>query len=302
MTPNNARLRENSTKTLGERVAPIHPMLRTILDSGSPRAGVYVGRDPTPDDLIVPAERGGRRHASHSNDFKHDVAALGLRGSARATRRATFRSLALEAGAVPHHLDLITHPNPTQAKDVYRRMNILWPALCRAVECIRIAAEGVTTGVTVSEAKRKSPATTKRCGAGVWRAIQDSNLWPSAPEGGAGVPHRAAASRKHLKSAHPAEARSRIRRIEPHQVARRLLTPLLTRRSGCSRHYQEQPRGPISRSGRSPSGSASRRRPCTRSAGGANSATAASPTRSECPRLPSLISRSPCCHRARHSK
>jgi len=122
---------------------------------------------------------------------------------------------------------------------------------------------------------------------GKWRAIQDSNLWPSAPEAAGGVPHRAAPSRNQLKSAPPAEARSRIRRIEPHQVARRLLTPLLTRGGGLFRRCREQLRGPISPSGRWQSDSGSRPRPCTAYAVAVSSNTAAFPTRSESLRPPS---------------
>lgn len=53
--------------------------------------------------------------------------------------RATFRSLALAGGADLHSVDLITHPGPKQAKDLYERRRLLWPRLCEAVACIQVA-------------------------------------------------------------------------------------------------------------------------------------------------------------------
>ncbi len=36
-------------------------------------------------------------------------------------------------------MDLITHPSPKNAKDLYERRRLLWPRLCEAVNCIVIA-------------------------------------------------------------------------------------------------------------------------------------------------------------------
>ncbi len=157
---NTHRHREKTTKTIVERVAPVHPVLRDLLESWAGGGWArYVGRAPASDDLIVPADRGGPRGNSHSNaKFQADVELLGLRGGrTHYETKATFRSLALAGGAQPQYLDLITHPNPREAKDLYTRLNLMWPALCAAVECIRIAppTEGVTGEVTARAAETK---------------------------------------------------------------------------------------------------------------------------------------------------
>jgi hypothetical protein len=33
-------------------------------------------------------------------------------------------------------VDRITHPKPSQASDHYDREHVLWPLMCRAVQCI----------------------------------------------------------------------------------------------------------------------------------------------------------------------
>ena len=128
---------------------PVHPNLATILERWKAEGWKrYVGSDPTPEDLIVPSDRGKRRSASCSNrQFQDDVRKLGLekKGSdGQAVRRthyetrATFRSLALAGGAVREDLDLITHPSPRQASDLYTRLDEVWPLLCRAVNYLEI--------------------------------------------------------------------------------------------------------------------------------------------------------------------
>lgn len=68
-----------------------------------------------------------------------DLATVGLAAQAHYESRATFRSLALGGGADLHAVDLITHPSPKQAKDLYERRRLIWPRLCEAVKCIQIA-------------------------------------------------------------------------------------------------------------------------------------------------------------------
>ena len=140
----NTRIRkEGATKTLIEKVAPVHPLLARVLRDWKERGWAeYVGRSPTDEDLIVPSERGRVRNASYSNElFQQDLRTLELRPAAQERRthyetRSTFRSLALAGGAVRSDLDLSTHPSPKQASDLYTRLDVIWPALCRAVESI----------------------------------------------------------------------------------------------------------------------------------------------------------------------
>jgi hypothetical protein len=52
--------------------------------------------------------------------------------------RATFRNLARAGGANVADLDLITHPSPKAAKDLYNRTAMLWPLMCAAVRCVKV--------------------------------------------------------------------------------------------------------------------------------------------------------------------
>ncbi|ACL65466.1 integrase family protein [Anaeromyxobacter dehalogenans 2CP-1] len=143
---------EKSTKTDVEKVVPVHPLLRELLRSWYAEGWRrFQGRDPTPDDLVVPRGGGGVRTNGHSNKrWKADTERLGLPpGRSHYETRATFRSLAIAGGAQRADLDLITHPSPREAKDVYTRLEKVWPALCRAVLAIELEAPSpATPGVT----------------------------------------------------------------------------------------------------------------------------------------------------------
>jgi excisionase family DNA binding protein len=84
--------------------------------------------------------------------------------------RSTFRSLARGGGAMMTDLDLITHPSPSEAKDLYTRLEEVWPAICRPVECIRItpkdapvASSGeVTSRVTFTGERSVAPPADKK--------------------------------------------------------------------------------------------------------------------------------------------
>ncbi len=99
-----------------------------------------MGRTPTPEDLVVPREQGGQRTNTHSNKrFQSDLRKLGLReGRTHYETRSTFRSLAMAGGAPRAELDLITHPSPREAADLYTRLEVVWPAMCRAVEAVQL--------------------------------------------------------------------------------------------------------------------------------------------------------------------
>ncbi len=133
---------EKCTKTNVEKVVPVHPLLQELLRHWYAEGWKnFMGRDPIPDDLIVPREEGGHRTDGHSNKrFKSDVHRLGLReGRTHYESRSTFKSLGMAGGGDPKYLDLITHPSPREARDLYTRLNLVWPALCRAVEAITLS-------------------------------------------------------------------------------------------------------------------------------------------------------------------
>lgn len=168
----NSRARlEKRTKTLVEKVVPVHPLLTRIFARWRAEGFArYVGHAPEPDDLLVPSDLGRRRSASHSNRlFQDDVRRLGLAtkdGQAvhrtHCETRATFRSLALAGGAVREDLDLITHPSPRQASDLYTRLDEVRPLLCRAVECVQVAPrdEAVVPPAGRSQRGSQSPGET----------------------------------------------------------------------------------------------------------------------------------------------
>jgi integrase len=145
---NSGSRKEKTTKTHVEKICPVHPELLTILQGWHATGwAAYAGRAPTPDDLIVPAERGGVRNAGHSNAlFKEDIRTLGFRPPDQERRthyesRSTFRSLAIAGGAQRADLNLITHPSPREASDLYTRLDEVWPALCRCVQVIKIGPQ-----------------------------------------------------------------------------------------------------------------------------------------------------------------
>jgi integrase len=115
---------EGPTKTKVAKVIPIHPALRSLLEGWMERGFERTfGRAPVPTDLAVPAPRGGHRMASQTNrEFQSDLALLGLRKRVHSDSRATFRSLVIAARPdLERFADLVTHPSPREAKDLYRR-------------------------------------------------------------------------------------------------------------------------------------------------------------------------------------
>ncbi len=137
----NTRARiEKPTKTRTVKWIPVHPELARVLGAwkrgGWPR---FHGRTPEPDDLIVPGEKGGPRNAGCSwRLWAHDLVELGLDHQRHYESRSTFRNLARAGGANLPDLDLITHPSPRAAKDLYNRTGMLWPLMCAAVRCVRV--------------------------------------------------------------------------------------------------------------------------------------------------------------------
>ncbi len=129
------------TKTRVVKWIPVHPELDALLRDWKREGWARAfGRTPAPDDLIVPASRGGARNNSYSWRLwaEHDLPELGLAHQRHYESRSTFRSLARAGGAKVEDLDLITHPSPRAAKDLYNRTGQLWPLMCAAVRCVRV--------------------------------------------------------------------------------------------------------------------------------------------------------------------
>ncbi len=139
---------EKDNKTTTMRWLPVHPALDSILRDwmreGFDRA---FGRAPAPEDFIVPSRGGGGRkwpagqprNNSYSwRMFQRDLRVVGFTAQRHYESRATFRSLALAGGADLHAVNVITHPSPQDAADLYERRHLIWPALCAAVSCITV--------------------------------------------------------------------------------------------------------------------------------------------------------------------
>jgi integrase len=141
LTAYNSRLRvEKGTKTRVAKWIPIHPTLAKVLAtwrlSGYQR---MLRRKAKPDDLIVPGREGGFRNDGWALKCSHgDLAALGLRKRRHYDSRATFISLAEGHGARDDMVRWITHPSPRSAMDGYKRLSLLWPAMCEAVQCVPV--------------------------------------------------------------------------------------------------------------------------------------------------------------------
>jgi len=138
-----------ATKTRVEKWIPVHPTLAEMLEAWK-REGWerYFGRAPRPEDLIVPARegRGERgwtpkpRNNSYSwRTFKQDLTTLGLEAQRHYETRATFINLAEGGGAREEAVRRITHPSIRDAKDLYSRVRLRWPAMCQAVRSIQLS-------------------------------------------------------------------------------------------------------------------------------------------------------------------
>jgi integrase len=153
---NSPMRREKGTKTGAELNIPVHPVLQQMLERWEASGWEeFMGRDPEPDDLILPRSDGKQRLVSTSyKQFLADLAAVGIDAQRQYESRATFRNLALSAGAPKYQVDLITHPRPTQGPDYYARLDMLWAGLCAAVSAID---EGAWTGRRASLTERVTP-------------------------------------------------------------------------------------------------------------------------------------------------
>jgi integrase len=134
------------TKTEVTRRVPVHPTLATLLAAWklSHWARLY-GRQPTPDDLIVPTRAMSPVSPTiAARAFKEDLTALGMRLRAGRERdrgghdlRAWFITTAQEHGAHRDLLRVVTHTAKSDVVSGYTRAT--WAALCAEVAKLRVA-------------------------------------------------------------------------------------------------------------------------------------------------------------------
>jgi integrase len=141
---NSASRIEKGVKTDRPRLVTMHPALAKVLASwrlsGWKRAH---GRNPGPDDLVIPSPGGGHRTANVTLELFHDdLARLGLRKRRFHDARRTFISLCLGDGASKDMLRWVTHA-PGDVFDGYTSPP--WAALCEAVGklCVQLPPEPV---------------------------------------------------------------------------------------------------------------------------------------------------------------
>jgi len=139
---NSPMQREKGTKTGAELNIPVHPVLQEALERWDANGWEeFMGRKSEPSDFIFPRGDGQQRRVSATyKQFKADLATVGLPVQRQYESRSTFRNLALSAGAIEFHLNLITHPTPKRASDHYTRLEMQWPGMCAAVLAIDRAA------------------------------------------------------------------------------------------------------------------------------------------------------------------
>lgn len=133
------------TKTGQTRLLPVHPTLAALLAEwklhGWPE---MMGRQPTPDDLMVPLPAGPRvalgtmRTKCHSyKRLRTDLKTLGLRHRRGHDLRRTMISLTMEDGARKDLLKLVTH-GPPQREGIDAYVTIGWGALCAEVAKLKV--------------------------------------------------------------------------------------------------------------------------------------------------------------------
>ena len=127
------------TKTENPREMPVHPTLARILAewrlSGFEE---LTGRQPRPDDPIVPSRRGAYRNVNASlRRFHEDLERIGLRARRQHDARRTFISIARADGAVADKLHFATHGPNGEIMDDYTTLP--WPTLCDEVSKAKIS-------------------------------------------------------------------------------------------------------------------------------------------------------------------
>jgi integrase len=180
---NTNRKKLGRPKSKRARLVPVHPALAKMLAARKLRMG---GTDDAP---MFPLRSSTRRRSSDVARFASvadaykglvlkDLAALGFRRRRLHDTRRTFKSLTLSDGARPEILRLVTHGPGGSVEDLYT--SIPWQTLCEVVQALKVrprAGDAVLIPALVPVTEKAQQFSADR-----ERAIQDSNLWPSAPE------------------------------------------------------------------------------------------------------------------------
>lgn len=152
---NSRRRTITGTKTQAVTRVPVHLSLRVVLDSWRARWPHVYGREPDPDDLIVPTRNGTPVHAADAGHaMTADLQRLGLRVTAGSRKRgghdlrSWFQTQAIEDGADSTIIRRVTHAPPTDVAGGYERFS--WQVLCREVSKLAMDLDGDEVGLATA--------------------------------------------------------------------------------------------------------------------------------------------------------
>lgn len=128
-----------ATKTDNPREMPVHPTLARILAEWKLEGFArYMGRNPKPEDLVVPSRHRRPRNVNHMlRRFHEDLERVGLRARRQHDARRTFISIARADGARPDILRWATHGPTGDIVDDYTTLP--WATLCEEVAKVRVS-------------------------------------------------------------------------------------------------------------------------------------------------------------------
>ena len=146
-----------TTKTKRPRLVPVHPTLAALLTEWRPAWVAMMGREPGPDDLIVPlpkpTNRGRRVEAgamrSDHNSYKRlmgDLAMLGFRHRRVHDLRRTMISLARGDGARADILEICTHNPGKSGRTIDLYTSFTWESLCAEIQKLLVVRTPTSAG------------------------------------------------------------------------------------------------------------------------------------------------------------
>lgn len=152
---------DKRTKTDVTRPVPVHPELARVLERWANLWPIIYGRQPTPDDFVVPTRTMKPVDPSDAViALKLDLTELGLRLDAGEHRdrgghdlRAWFISTALDDGAPADALYTVTHTKKRDVASGYNRQR--WARLCQAVAALKIELGDDPLGLATGFATRE---------------------------------------------------------------------------------------------------------------------------------------------------
>jgi hypothetical protein len=123
------------TKALATKIAPMHPTLGVILAAWKNAWPSLYGHEPTARDRVIGRSPDGKPEGSGTAnpDLHADLRMLGLRVRDGHDMRHTFISICMNAGALKHVVETITHPKAVVRDAFEAYVNVSYEDTCAAV-------------------------------------------------------------------------------------------------------------------------------------------------------------------------